>query len=97
MKQMLNSGNYFIFLSKKQSSSDPQAEGAANLVRGISTYIDDHADIPVYLRTSTRTVAEEAVFQSYTHKNFPEGIFQVNFFQPKIQSTFEISSSTGSR
>ncbi|CBY10245.1 unnamed protein product [Oikopleura dioica] len=52
--------------------SDPQAEGAANLVRGISTYIDDHADIPVYLRTSTRTVAEEAVFQSYTHQNFPE-------------------------
>ena len=35
--------------------SDPFAEGAANMIRGISTFMDDNSDIPIYVKKGTRT------------------------------------------
>lgn len=34
---------------------DAHAEGAANMIRGMATYIADTADIPTYVKTSQRT------------------------------------------
>lgn len=35
--------------------NDPYAEGAAIMIKGISSYIDDHTDLPAYVKKSTRT------------------------------------------
>ena len=34
---------------------NPQAEGAANMIKGMSSYICDTADIPNYVQKSQRT------------------------------------------
>ena len=35
--------------------ADPYAEGAAIMIRGMARYMDDHADLPTYVKKGTRT------------------------------------------
>lgn len=51
---------------------NPQAEGAANMIKGMSSYICETADIPNYVQKSQRTVVEQEIFQTFATKNHPE-------------------------
>ena len=45
----------------KLSIKDPHAEGAANMIRGMATYISDTADIQTYVKTSQRTGIKQRI------------------------------------
>jgi len=55
-----------------ETFNDAHAEGAANMIRGMATYIADTADIPTYVKTSQRTVVEQEVFQTFATKHYED-------------------------